>query len=177
MQYAKGAKIYFRRGQSNFAGIVVSSSATELLAKSVELGCQWPESKIVSIGFLEGLMVVDHAQWEKLTENEPAFADAMTLDRFIALQREIEQLDAAVAAGQDTDQTLARIELIDLLMAASPWTLHPDYGCVSKNEAALLGALEEIDARIALGWEDAAQFCRGRAARALQDATDRRVMP
>lgn len=53
-------------------------------------------------------------------------------EEYLALQRELEGLRLAIAKGEETDRTDARIAEIEQLMDASPWTLCPDEGCVRK---------------------------------------------
>lgn len=58
---------------------------------------------------------------------------------FLALQKEAEDLGLAHAKGQDMPNDDLRMKVISEIMEASPWTLHPDYGCVLATEA------EELD--------------------------------
>lgn len=61
--------------------------------------------------------------------------DAMSQPVFQALQSMEESLDQAAARGEDCSANFDAIhgEVVRLL-DASPWTLHPDYGCVLAND-------------------------------------------
>lgn len=63
----------------------------------------------------------------------------MTKTTFLLLQAREEEMETAAARGQDCtpgfDDERGEIEQ---LMAASPWTLHPDHGCVRRSDVARL---------------------------------------
>lgn len=61
--------------------------------------------------------------------------DSLTLtkDGFMALQRELENLELAIAKGQETETTDARLAEIVRQMDAGQWAMHPDDGCILKN--------------------------------------------
>lgn len=63
----------------------------------------------------------------------------MTKATYLLLQAREEEMEAAAARGQDCtagfDEERAEIEE---LMNASPWTLHPDHGCVLRSDVARL---------------------------------------
>ncbi|GKS86984.1 hypothetical protein AVMA1855_22550 [Acidovorax sp. SUPP1855] len=70
---------------------------------------------------------------------------SMSSIHYLELQAECEALDLAHAMGQDLPGHYERREVIEELMNASQWTLHPDYGCIPKvevekrDEAAIAG--------------------------------------
>lgn len=68
----------------------------------------------------------------------------MTKSTFLAVQAVCEELALQVAMGTDAAAGFdARNEEIYRLLDASPWTLHPDYGCV------LAADIDELDAEAA----------------------------
>jgi hypothetical protein len=72
-----------------------------------------------------------------------ALAQPQTMDKsvFLVLQRMAEQKEQACAQGRDCVPGFEEErDEIERLMSASPWTLHPDYGCV------LRAAVAELDA-------------------------------
>ena len=57
--------------------------------------------------------------------------EAMSQPVFQALQSMAESLDHAVAQGEDCSANFDAIHgEVARLLDASPWTMHPDYGCV-----------------------------------------------
>ena len=52
---------------------------------------------------------------------------------FLQLQGELEAFEGAAAAGQDCEGHAPRARVIDEILAASPWSLHPDYGLVETD--------------------------------------------
>jgi hypothetical protein len=72
----------------------------------------------------------------------------MTKENFLALQREVEGLEIEIAKGYDSPRGDARFKELEKMMEESPWTIHPDYGCISKNEAILIGALEDLQKEV-----------------------------
>ncbi|CAN7525776.1 DNA cytosine methyltransferase [Pseudoxanthomonas sp. LjRoot168] len=70
----------------------------------------------------------------------------MTKDTFLAVQAVCEDMAMQVAMGTDAAAGFdARNEEIYRLLEASPWTLHPDYGCVLASD------IDELDAEAAGG--------------------------
>ncbi len=65
---------------------------------------------------------------------KPVASSVMSTDEFLDLQRELEVEEFAIAMGEDTDETHARIREIERRMSASPWMFHPDKGCVLKAQ-------------------------------------------
>ena len=59
-----------------------------------------------------------------------AHAELMSQADYLKLQGELESLELANAAGQDTPEGDRWIDRIDALMCEAPWTLHPDEGCI-----------------------------------------------
>lgn len=72
----------------------------------------------------------------------------MTKENFLAIQREAEGMKAEISEGYDSPRGAARLKELEDLMEESPWTIHPDYGCISKNEAILIGALEDLQKEV-----------------------------
>lgn len=62
----------------------------------------------------------------------------LSKDEFLALQNEAEGIELENAQGRDTPRGDARLAEITTQMDESPWTLHPDYGCVLSDELAAL---------------------------------------
>lgn len=61
---------------------------------------------------------------------------AMSQDTYLALQHYGESLDMSVAQGTDcVDGFDETHRVVHELLDASPWTMHPDYGCVTVTEA------------------------------------------
>ncbi|WP_370458209.1 MULTISPECIES: hypothetical protein [unclassified Cellvibrio] len=52
---------------------------------------------------------------------------------FLALEREAYSLELAIAKGEETDLTDARLAEIDQLMTQSDWMLSIDYGVIKKS--------------------------------------------
>lgn len=130
----QGDKVYFGRSNFEFVGIIVESFLPDyVVVDGVETDCVLPHRSPVTIEYLEGLTIVDDTEWNRLTMNEPAFADMMTRERFIELQHEMQQLEILLADGRETDETDFRVYTVELLMNGSPWTMHPDMGCVLKE--------------------------------------------
>lgn len=125
-------KVYFGRGPLEFVGVVLSASAGKVVVSGVETECLSQRRATVEVECLENFRVIDEAEFVRRTLNEPAFADMMTKDRFLQLQSELEGLELSIAKGEETDATDFRILEIELLMEHSPWTLHPDDGCIHK---------------------------------------------
>lgn len=119
-------KVYFGRGSLEFVGIVVSAGEGQVTVSGAELGCLSARRATVTIQALDNLRVMDGAEWAERILNEPAFADFMTPDRYLALQAELEGLEVSIAKGQETDATDFRIREIELMMENSPWMLDPD---------------------------------------------------
>ncbi len=67
------------------------------------------------------------------------YASNFAKSDFLELQGVLEGFDSAAAAGQDRDGHAAQARVIDEIMDASPWCLHPDYGLVERD------AVEELD--------------------------------
>lgn len=65
---------------------------------------------------------------------EYGFTTEISKEAFLALQNEAESLELAHAKGQDLPEHGPRLQVIDTVMNASSWTLHPDYGCIPKSE-------------------------------------------
>lgn len=65
---------------------------------------------------------------------EFGFVSDISKQAFLALQQEAETLEMAHAQGQDHPEHSQRLQVIDTIMNASSWTLHPDYGCIPKSE-------------------------------------------
>lgn len=64
---------------------------------------------------------------------------------YLALQSKIESMGMDFAAGTDAYPGFdEEFKEVDRLMSSSPWTLHPDHGCVLSSE------VEELDKREAL---------------------------
>lgn len=57
----------------------------------------------------------------------------LSRDQYMDLQKELEHLELAAAQGQDMPDHAERIAALDAAMEASPWALHPDFGCVRKE--------------------------------------------
>lgn len=77
----------------------------------------------------------------KSEEYRLAVADqpqAMTKERFLELQSAGESLDLDHAQGRDLPGHYERVQQISELMDASPWTLHPDHGCILSSDVANL---------------------------------------
>lgn len=119
-------KVYFGRGSLEFVGIVVSASEGQVTVSGAELGCLSARRASVTIQALDNLRVMDGAEWAARILNEPAFADFMAQDRYLALHAELEGLEMSIAKGQETDATDFRIREIELMMENSPWMLDPD---------------------------------------------------
>lgn len=54
-------------------------------------------------------------------------------EAFLELEREAYSLELAIAKGEETDLTDARLAEIDQLMEKSDWTLSNDYGVIKKS--------------------------------------------
>lgn len=119
-------KVYFGRGALEFVGIVVSEGDGQVTVSGAELGCLSARRAMVTVQALENLRVMDDAEWAERILNEPAFAEFMTSDRYLALQAELEGLELAIAKGQETEATDFRIREVELMMENSPWTIDPD---------------------------------------------------
>lgn len=65
---------------------------------------------------------------------EHGFVVDLSKEAFMALQEEAESLEMAHAKGQDLPDHQRRLKVIDTIMDAGSWTLHPDYGCILKSE-------------------------------------------
>lgn len=126
-------KVYFGRGPVEFVGVVTACAPDKVAVRGVEIGCQARECRSVDITAVDNLLLVNAAEWERLTQNEPAFADSMSRERFLALQKELEGLELSIARGEETERTDDRIKEIDLLMSVSPWMMCPDEGCIAKT--------------------------------------------
>lgn len=181
MQFKKDDKVCFGRSMQH-VGIVLEATGKEITVSHVELGCLLPKPLVVTFAPDDSVQLISAGKWLELTQNEPAFADAMTRDRFISLQRELEGREEANAAGHDDDEGDFRIQLIEMLMEASPWLLHPDYGCITKNEATLIEALQDVSQQLrehpdAANGNSKVHYCYHKADSALKTAADRRVMP
>ncbi len=56
---------------------------------------------------------------------------------FLLLQKLEESMELAAAQGRDCAQGFDDIRAeVNRLLDAAPWTMHPDYGCVTAQEAA-----------------------------------------
>ena len=62
----------------------------------------------------------------------------MTIEQFLALQAEYEEIDLRGAQGQDMDGDLSRMDQIDSLMTQAPWTFDMDTGKVVGKTSATL---------------------------------------
>ena len=65
---------------------------------------------------------------------EYGFACELSKEAFLELQAEAENLELAHASGQELPEHVSRLRVIEKLMNAASWTLHPDYGCILKSE-------------------------------------------
>lgn len=183
-QFEKGNKLYFGRSHVQLVGVVLEASAERITVAHVELGCFFRKPQVIEFIPDESVKLISEDEWVKRTQDEPAF---MTRDRYLDLQREREGLERANAEGHDTEEGDARLELIELVtielvMDEAPWTLHPDYGCIAKTEAALIDALEEVSQQLrdhpdVSRGNSKVHYCFHKAKGALKDAADRRVMP
>lgn len=61
---------------------------------------------------------------------------SMTKERFLELQSKAESLDMDHAQGRVPPFHCDRVQQISALLDASPWTLHPDHGCILSSDAA-----------------------------------------
>lgn len=137
-------KVVFSRGPMEFVGEVIESSEKSVKVSGVEVGCHQPTRTTVTSDLLSHFRVIDEAEFAERTLNEPAYADTMSKERFMALADEIVLHQQTVAKGEETDQTMGRIREIEVLMTAAPWVMDPDQGCVAKSAAAT--AFRVIDA-------------------------------
>lgn len=65
---------------------------------------------------------------------EYGFHTEISEEAYRVLQAEAESLDTDHAKGQDLAEHAQRRDVIDRIMSDSPWTLHPDHGCILKSE-------------------------------------------
>lgn len=72
----------------------------------------------------------------------------MTQEQFLGLQGEVECLERAVAMGEDSPTVNARLKELEGILSQCPWVLHPDYGCITKREVALIDALEVVRSQL-----------------------------
>lgn len=61
---------------------------------------------------------------------EYGFGTDLTKDAFLALQAEAESIGMDQAQGRELPEHQPRMQMIERLMAAASWTLHPDHGCI-----------------------------------------------
>ena len=61
-------------------------------------------------------------------------SEILTKEGFLYFQSLLEVIDARKAQGRDFSDDVLTIKLMQTLMDASPWCLHPDYGCVEKSK-------------------------------------------
>lgn len=177
--FEKGNKLYFGRSHVQLVGVVLEASSEAITVAHVELGCFYRKPQVRTFTPDESVKLISEDEWVKRTQDEPAF---MTRDRYLDLQCEREALERAIAEGHDTEAGETRLELIELVMNEAPWTLHPDYGCIAKTEAALIEALEEVSQQLrdhpdVSRGNSKVHYCYHKAEGALKDAADRRVMP
>ena len=140
----QGSKIYFARGSLEYLGIVQSVADTEVVVACVEPGYLDKQTHEVTIQSLlpKFFHVLSEEDFEIMSINEPAFAGDMSKERFLALQAELEAQEMNFAKGQEvggaawpaTQAPCARVSVVEALMQAAPWSLHPDEGCVRKLE-------------------------------------------
>ena len=179
MKFKRGDKVYFRRSPSRFIGIVEEVTEQGITVTHIEHGCQQRKVETSTLPPDESVQLMTEAAWLELTADEPAFAGSISRERFINLKREHDQLDGVTRAQ---DRCQERIDLIEMLMDASPWLVHPEYGCIGKHEAALIDALETVTCQLRGHPEvgsgnSKVHYCYHKALGALKDATDRRMMP
>lgn len=70
---------------------------------------------------------------------------------YLALQSEREHIERDIAIGRDTPEGDARLQEIERIMDASPWTLHPDRGCVRKEGTRQLESRPDAPALYMMG--------------------------
>lgn len=116
-------KVYFGRGPMEFVGFVIAAGEGRVTVSGVEIGCLSTRRATVDIEALENLRVMNDAEWAERIQDEPAFAEFMTQERFLALQAERERMDHAVFEGEAPNAAQFRIQEIDLLLKNSPWSL------------------------------------------------------
>lgn len=134
--FKRNDKVLFNRGPIEFLGAVIEAAPEKVVVRGVETGCLCGQQMVVTVDCLEYLRAIGDEEWEQRILDEPAFADTMTRDRYVALQEELETLELAIAEGQETDATDFRVQEIELLMSKAPWRLCPDEGCIPRVDLA-----------------------------------------
>ncbi len=134
--FKQNDRVLFGRGPIEFLGVVIEAALDKAVVRGVETGCLCEQQMVVTVDCLEYLRAIGDEEWEQRILDEPAFADTMTRDRYVALQEELETLELSIAKGQETDATDFRIQVIELLMSKAPWQLCPDEGCIPRVDLA-----------------------------------------
>ncbi|AKJ37126.1 hypothetical protein U876_24210 [Aeromonas hydrophila NJ-35] len=58
---------------------------------------------------------------------------AMTKEKFLQFQDELERLNLAIAKGEETGDTNSRISELESMMENAPWILIPSEGCLPRH--------------------------------------------
>ncbi|CAM8642382.1 hypothetical protein MCEMSEM18_03517 [Comamonadaceae bacterium] len=72
--------------------------------------------------------------YAEILKAEHGFLVDISKEAFLELQSEAESLELDHAQGRDLPGHDKRLQVIDAIMNASSWTLHPDYGCILKSD-------------------------------------------
>jgi hypothetical protein len=78
------------------------------------------------------------ARHYKFSEGEVYACWTLSKDDYLALQCVLEQMDEQHATGRTLPGHYEKVNAVHKIMEASPWTLHPDHGCVLSSDVEAL---------------------------------------
>lgn len=135
-----GQKAIYDNGKMQLTGIIKPCGGSGELVFDPGLG----NAFVVSPENTGHLRLIGEDEWEKHVESRLVLAKMTTKDHFLRLQDRLNQLNAAVAKGEDEiDGVNAQIYSIATLLDRAPWMMHPDKGCIPKTNELMTELLSQ----------------------------------